>query len=120
MGIFVRFDCNYNSFINCIYCFAEHKNLNNSVNDYKATVNHILSLDGTILICADHGNAEQMIYRNKVCTTHSNNPVRLILVDKKMKSNKLKNGSLKDIAPTILYLLNIKTPKEYTGTNLIK
>ncbi len=36
--------------LNCIYCFAEHKNLNNSVNDYKATVNHILSLNPITVI----------------------------------------------------------------------
>lgn len=36
--------------LNCIYCFAEYKNLDNSVNDYEATVNHILSLNPITVI----------------------------------------------------------------------
>lgn len=36
--------------LNCVYCFAEHKNLNNLVNDYKVTVNHILSLNPITIV----------------------------------------------------------------------
>lgn len=72
-----------------------------------------------ILITADHGNAEQMIYRHKICTTHTNNPVRLIYVDNN-QNVRLHNGSLVDLSPTILSLFNIEYPKEYTGKNLIK
>lgn len=36
--------------LNCIYWFAEHKNLNNSVTDYETTVNHILSLNPITVI----------------------------------------------------------------------
>ncbi len=86
----------------------------------KIIVDHIKSLGGEVVIVADHGNSEQMIYRHKVCTTHSNNPVRFILVSEKLKNAKLYNGALKDIAPTILNLLNIKVPKCYTGKNLIR
>ena len=70
-----------------------------------------------ILITADHGNAEQMIYRGKVCTTHSNNPVRLVYVGKDY--NHIKNGTLVDLSPTILSLFNIPYPKEYTGKCLL-
>lgn len=70
-----------------------------------------------ILITADHGNAEQMIFRHKVCTTHTNNPVRLIYVG---DNAKLLNGSLVDLSPTILSLFKIDYPAEYTGKNLIK
>ena len=83
-------------------------------------VNHIISLGGEVVIIADHGNAEQMIYRNKLCTTHSNNPVRIILVSERYKNKKLKKGALKDVAPTILNLLNIKKPDCYTGNDLLK
>lgn len=83
-------------------------------------VDHIKSIGGEVIIVADHGNSEQMIYRHKVCTTHSNNPVRLILVSEKLKNVKLSSGALKDIAPTILNLLNLEIPTCYTGKNLIK
>ena len=82
-------------------------------------VDHIKSIGGEVVIVADHGNCEQMIYRNKICTTHSNNPVRLILASDKRKNCKLKKGALKDIAPTILELLNINKPNCYTGNSLI-
>lgn len=72
-----------------------------------------------ILITADHGNAEQMIFRHKICTTHTNNPVRLIYVSKNQNA-RLLNGSLVDLSPTILSLFNIDYPKEYTGKNLIQ
>ena len=71
-----------------------------------------------ILICADHGNAEQMIFRHKICTTHTNNPVRLVFVSK--KSAMLHNGTLVDLSPTILSLYSIAYPKEWTGKNLVK
>ena len=70
-----------------------------------------------ILICADHGNAEQMIFRHKICTTHTNNPVRLVFVSKKPAI--LHNGTLVDISPTILSLYSIAYPKEWTGKNLV-
>ena len=71
-----------------------------------------------VLITADHGNSEQMIFRNKPCTTHSNNPVRLVYVGDKDK--KVHNGTLVDLSPTILSLFGIDYPSEYTGKNLIK
>lgn len=79
----------------------------------------ILKIGGNLLITADHGNVEEMIKSNKTSTTHSLNPVPFVLVSKKYKIKKLKDGTLADIAPTILYLLNLPIPKEYSGTNLI-
>lgn len=81
-------------------------------------VPYLLKNNFDVLITADHGNAEQMIFRNKICTTHTNNPVRLVYASKNQA--KLVNGSLIDIAPTILSLFDIPLPKEYTGKNLIK
>lgn len=83
----------------------------------KIMVKSLISQGYDILITADHGNAEQMIYRGKVCTTHSNNPVRLVYVGRNYK--KLKNGTLVDLSPTILSLFNIDYPSEYTGKNLL-
>ncbi len=80
----------------------------------------ILKKNGKTLITADHGNAEQMIYKNKeVCPAHTTNKVPFILVSKKEKKLR-KQGELIDIAPTILKILKIKKPKEMTGKNLIK
>jgi len=75
----------------------------------------------SIIITADHGNAEFMKYENgDNCPSHTLNPVICIIITKeKIKISKSKNNGLKDIAPTILDLLKIKKPKEMTGTSLI-
>lgn len=84
---------------------------------YKA----ILEADGTLIITADHGNAEQMLNDDgSIRTAHSLNPVPFILINNKLKNAKLKKeGTLADIAPTILDILEIEKPKEMTGTSLI-
>lgn len=81
--------------------------------------------DYTTLITGDHGNVEYMIYddgpnKGQPCPSHTKNPVPLLVISKKYKSAKLENGELKDIAPTILALLDIAKPDEMTGENLIK
>jgi len=83
----------------------------------------------TILITADHGNADIMLDKsNYPCKSHSNNLVPFILVNKKEileKNTEIyhtelnKKGSLADIAPTILDLLKIKIPNEMNGVSLI-
>ncbi len=76
----------------------------------------IVELKGTMIITADHGNCEEMIdANNNVLTSHTTNKVPFLVT----KECKLKNGKLGDIAPTILYLLNEKIPKEMTGEVLI-
>lgn len=72
-----------------------------------------LMAGGDCIITADHGNAEYMIDKdgNKV-TSHTCNPVPVILVSDKNKKAKLKkNKSIANIAPTVLKLLNITPPK---------
>ncbi|MBU1992543.1 MAG: 2,3-bisphosphoglycerate-independent phosphoglycerate mutase [Patescibacteria group bacterium] len=77
-----------------------------------------------VLLTADHGNAEQMIYKDgRPCPSHTRNPVIFILISDKYKKTKLRSGKklgLMDIAPTILSLLGIKKPKEMVGKSLIK
>ena len=74
---------------------------------------------GSLLITADHGNAETMLEADgKPCTSHTTNPVPFIVVGR--EPVKLQNGKLADIAPTILQLLNVKQPTEMTGESLIK
>lgn len=77
--------------------------------------------DYEIIITADHGNAEYMLYENgKKCPAHSVNPVPLILISEKYRSAKLKKGlGLSNIAPTILEMMEIKKPKEMTEKSLI-
>ena len=79
----------------------------------------VLDLDGTVLIIADHGNAEQMWddEHNAPLTSHTTNPVRFIMVSNNPKA--VHDGGLSDVAPTILKLLNIKQPKEMTGKSLV-
>ncbi|SMB85389.1 phosphoglycerate mutase [Desulfonispora thiosulfatigenes DSM 11270] len=77
---------------------------------------------GKILITADHGNAESMFdpETGKPITAHTCNLVPFILVAEELKSIKLKEtGSLQDIAPTVLNLLNIEKPAEMTGNSLV-
>ena len=71
-----------------------------------------LMAGGDCIITADHGNAELMIDAkgNKV-TSHTTNPVPVILVSEKYKKVKLKrNKSIANIAPTVLKLLGLEVP----------
>ena len=77
----------------------------------------VMELNGTMIITADHGNCEEMIdENNNILTSHTTNKVPFLIT----KDYKLKNGKLGDIAPTMLYLLNEKKPKEMTGEVLIE
>jgi len=78
---------------------------------------------GRAIITADHGNAEQMwdSETNGPHTAHTNNPVPFVLVDQHsgMKQPRLRaEGSLRDVAPTMLGLIGIELPKEMTGRDL--
>ena len=90
-------------------------------NVYKI-VKQVLKDDGQILIIADHGNADEMLdlKTSEMMTEHTVNPVPCILISKKYKKVKLKNGILADVAPTLLEIMDIKKPKEMTGKSLIK
>ena len=69
----------------------------------------------TILLTADHGNADYMINEDGTPNTaHTLNPVPLFLIDADYKG-KLLPGKLGDLAPTILQLLQIPIPAEMTG-----
>ena len=73
----------------------------------------------TVIIIADHGNAETMINTDgSPNTAHTTNPVPVILIDKDIKQ--LKNGILADIAPTVLHLLGVSQPKVMDRASLIQ
>jgi 2,3-bisphosphoglycerate-independent phosphoglycerate mutase len=75
---------------------------------------------GALLVTADHGNCELM--RDPVTggphTAHTTNPVPIILVGAGAVS--LKEGRLADVAPTLLALMDLPTPKEMTGGSLMQ
>jgi 2,3-bisphosphoglycerate-independent phosphoglycerate mutase len=76
---------------------------------------------GAMLITADHGNAEMMIdpATGGPHTAHTTNPVPFIVIAEDAKQYTLKpNGSLRDIAPTMLAMLGITEAKEMTGSDL--
>jgi 2,3-bisphosphoglycerate-independent phosphoglycerate mutase len=74
----------------------------------------------TLLVTADHGNADFMINEDgSPNTAHTLNLVPLFLVDNDLKVN-LTAGKLGDIAPTILHLMELPIPAEMTGNILIK
>jgi 2,3-bisphosphoglycerate-independent phosphoglycerate mutase len=83
-------------------------------------VEEILKKDGTILMTADHGNAEQMVdYKTgDPHTAHTTNPVPLVLISNN-KEYKIKEGKLADLAPTLLDLMGIEKPAEMTGESLL-
>ena len=81
----------------------------------------VLKKKGTVLITADHGNAETMRDgRNRPHTAHTLNPVPFLLVNDRLKETALKKGILADIAPTILQLMGLEVPEAMTGSSLIK
>jgi 2,3-bisphosphoglycerate-independent phosphoglycerate mutase len=80
----------------------------------------ILEQGGSIIVTADHGNAEKMIdYETGMpFTAHTSNPVKCILLGKENVTLR-DGGRLADIAPTLLDLMELPVPSEMTGTTLI-
>lgn len=77
---------------------------------------------GTLAITADHGNVEMMVEpeTQERHTAHTLNVVPLVLYSSHSSNLKLNmGGTLADIAPTILSLMNLACPKEMTGKSLI-
>ncbi|MBI5422148.1 2,3-bisphosphoglycerate-independent phosphoglycerate mutase [Candidatus Peregrinibacteria bacterium] len=74
----------------------------------------------TMLITADHGNADDMLYPNgDPKPAHSMNPVPFLVIDPEHKIQKVRDGGLADVAPTILKILGLPKPKEMTGESLV-
>ena len=86
-------------------------------------------MGGTLLITADHGNAELMQGPDgQAWTAHTTNPVPVILVEGEKRKlpgmgNALRlrdNGGLADIAPTLLQILGLPKPEAMSGSTLIE
>ena len=84
-------------------------------------VEALLSVDGQMFICADHGNAEQLIdYETHVpFTAHTTNPVPFILVNYDKNYTLAEGGCLADIAPTMIEMMDMVKPVEMTGKSLL-
>ena len=76
--------------------------------------------DGQMIICADHGNSDQMIdyETGQPMTAHTTNPVPLVLVNY-TDGIGINDGRLCDIAPTLLAMMDLPKPKEMTGESLL-
>ena len=84
-------------------------------------VEAVKEMDGVLFICADHGNAEQLVdYKTgEPWTAHTTNPVPFILVNADPAYKLREGGCLADIAPTLIELMGLEQPKEMTGKSLL-
>ena len=101
-------------------------------NALEPIVNAVLEKDGIIIITADHGNAESMVYESsgEKKSRHEESPVpfymvgnkfqREISIEEREKAFSQVSGVLSDVAPTILELMEIPKPEEMTGDSLLR
>ncbi len=84
-------------------------------------VEAVKKMDGVMFICADHGNAEQLVDydTNEAFTAHTTNPVPFILVNFDENYTLKEGGRLCDIVPTLIDIMGLQQPKEMTGESLL-
>ena len=84
-------------------------------------VDAVKSVNGTMFICADHGNADMMIdyETGEPWTAHTTNPVPFILVNYDPAYTLREGGCLADIIPTLIECMGEKQPAEMTGKSLL-
>ena len=81
--------------------------------------------DITLILTADHGNSDQMVYDDGTPhTAHTTAKVPFCIFNKRLKGENLelngKDHALKDVAPTILYIIGIEHPKTFQGVSVFK
>lgn len=76
---------------------------------------------GAMFLCADHGNAEQMVdyETGESLTAHTINPVPFILINYEEGYGLREGGCLADIAPTLIEMMGLTQPEEMTGKSLL-
>ncbi len=81
----------------------------------------IKQVDGTLFICADHGNAEMLVdyETGEPFTAHTTNPVPFILVNADPAWKLREGGCLADIVPTLIECMGLEQPAEMSGKSLI-
>ena len=84
-------------------------------------VEAIKEVDGVMFICADHGNAEQLVdyETGEPFTAHTTTPVPFILVNYKEGVKLREGGCLADIVPTLIEIMGKEQPAEMTGKSLL-
>ena len=84
-------------------------------------VEAVKATNGTMFICADHGNADMMIdyETGEPWTAHTTNPVPFILVNYDSAYTLREGGCLADIIPTLIECMGEKQPEEMTGKSLL-
>jgi len=82
----------------------------------------VREVNGAMFICADHGNAEQMIdyETNEPFTAHTINPVPFLLVNYDPAYTLREGGCLADIVPTLIDMMGMEQPAQMTGTSLLE
>lgn len=84
-------------------------------------VEALKEVDGQMFLCADHGNAEQLIdyETGEPFTAHTTNPVPFILINYDPVYTLKEGGCLADIVPTLIEMMGMEQPKEMTGHSLL-
>ncbi len=84
-------------------------------------VEAVKEVNGQMFICADHGNAEQLVddKTGAPFTAHTTNPVPFLLVNADPAYGLREGGCLADIIPTLLELMGMEQPEEMTGKSLL-
>jgi len=84
-------------------------------------VEAVKEADGVLFICADHGNAEQLVdyETGEPFTAHTTNPVPFILVNYDPAYTLREGGCLADIVPTLIQIMGKEQPVEMTGKSLL-
>ena len=87
----------------------------------RISISDFLAVDGQMFICADHGNAEQLVdyETNAPFTAHTTNPVPFILVNYDEAYTLRDGGCLADIVPTMIEMMGMEQPAEMTGKSLL-
>ena len=83
-------------------------------------VDAVLAAGGCVLLTADHGNVEELAFSDgSLNTQHSTNPVPVAFIASGAGAWTLRDGTLADIAPTLLELLGVPAPDRMTGRSLL-
>ncbi|MBU6424311.1 MAG: 2,3-bisphosphoglycerate-independent phosphoglycerate mutase, partial [Chloroflexi bacterium] len=83
-------------------------------------VDATLAVGGCVLLTADHGNAEEMLFPDGGKNTqHSTNAVPVLFIAADASRYAVRDGGLQDVAPTVLELLGLPAPERMTGRSLL-
>jgi 2,3-bisphosphoglycerate-independent phosphoglycerate mutase len=83
-------------------------------------VDATLAEGGALIVTSDHGNVEEMLFPDgSMNTQHSMNPVPVVLVAEGAERWSVRDGALRDVAPTLMSLLGLPASPRMTGRDLV-